>query len=102
MATVEGRRACNNLYFLGDQFNIRFRRDIPTVTQPNNIALNELAKRVLSSIEAAFLAAQDNGECLRKNLCENNKYSRTLESSSKIWIPVWRFVSTSFYRKRLQ
>lgn len=69
---------------------LRMRRDIPTITQPNNVALNELARRVLTSIEAAFVAVNDNGECLRRSLCENNKYSRTLNDRSKIWIPVWK------------
>lgn len=76
-----------------DQINIRLRRDIPTITQPDNVALNELARKILTSIEAAFVAMQDDGECLKKSLCENNKYSRTMQGSNKIWIPVWRYLS---------
>lgn len=73
-----------------DSIDIRLKRNIPTITQPNNAILNELARRVLTSIEAALVANQDEGECLRKTLCENNKFSRTLEDQSKIWVPVWR------------
>ncbi|XP_045469460.1 uncharacterized protein LOC123677064 [Harmonia axyridis] len=69
--------------------NYRNRRDVPKVVDPNNFALNELARRVLVSIEAATLASTDNGVCLRKTLCENNRYSRQLEDTNKIWIPVW-------------
>lgn len=73
-----------------DDPNPRSRRGIPTITQPNNVALNELARRILTSMEAAFVAHQDDGDCLRKSLCENNKYARSLDDRNKIWIPVWR------------
>ncbi|KAJ8924175.1 hypothetical protein NQ315_006966 [Exocentrus adspersus] len=72
-----------------DTFKFRLRRDIPTITNPNNQALNELARRVLTSIEAAMVANNDGGVCLRKSLCENNKYSRSLQSKDKLFIPMW-------------
>ncbi|KAJ8963055.1 hypothetical protein NQ318_018519 [Aromia moschata] len=72
-----------------DTLNFRWKRDIPTITNPNNQALNELARRVLVSIEAALIANNDGGVCLRKSLCENNKFSRTLEGKDKIIIPMW-------------
>ncbi|KAJ8969321.1 hypothetical protein NQ314_001811 [Rhamnusium bicolor] len=65
------------------------KKDIPTITNPNNQALNELARRVLISIEAALVANNDDGVCLRKILCENNKFSRNLDGKDKIIIPMW-------------
>lgn len=73
-----------------DEESFRRRRDVPTINQPDNQALNELARRILISIEAAMVAHQDDGNCLRKTLCENNFYSRTLTSNQKYWVPVWR------------
>ncbi|KAJ3664671.1 hypothetical protein Zmor_000222 [Zophobas morio] len=72
-----------------DTIKFRYRRDIPTITNPHNQALNELARRILASIEAAFIANEDDGNCLRQTLCENNKYSRSVEGNNKILIPVW-------------
>ncbi|CAH1374090.1 unnamed protein product [Tenebrio molitor] len=72
-----------------DPVNLRLKRDMPTITNPNNEALNELARRILTSIEAAFVANDDDGNCLRQTLCENNKFSRSVEGNNKILIPVW-------------
>ncbi|GJQ74259.1 hypothetical protein Trydic_g19160 [Trypoxylus dichotomus] len=71
-----------------DNLNFRFKRN--TKQPPNtNYALNELSRRIILSIEAALIANSDDGMCMKKVLCENNKYSRTLKTRSKIWIPVW-------------
>lgn len=56
----------------------------------NNEDLNELSYRVLRSIEAAMIAEMDSGNCLRRILCEDNRYSKQTNDSRKIWIPVWR------------
>ncbi|KAK5649377.1 hypothetical protein RI129_000406 [Pyrocoelia pectoralis] len=69
--------------------NDRRRRQIPTILHPNNVLLNDLSRRVLMSIEAALIANQDDGNCLRRTLCENNLYSRNLENNQKYWMPVW-------------
>jgi hypothetical protein len=79
----------------GTPVNLRLKRDMPTITNPNNEALNELARRILTSIEAAFVANDDDGNCLRQTLCENNKFSRSVEGNNKILIPVWRYVDFS-------
>lgn len=55
-----------------------------------NSVLNEMSRQVLMSIEALSIADRDGGECLRRVLCESNKYSRTLSGSQKIWLPLWR------------
>lgn len=75
-----------------DESNSRFKRNAQSNTRPSNSQLNDLARRVLISIEAALVVNQDGGVCLRKVLCENNKYSRSLNDKNKYWIPVWRFV----------
>ncbi|KAF5300442.1 hypothetical protein FQA39_LY02241 [Lamprigera yunnana] len=67
----------------------RRKRSIPQISQPNNELLNDVARRVLISIEAALIAYQDDATCLRRVLCENNMYSRTLDSNQRYWIPVW-------------
>ncbi|KAK9880969.1 hypothetical protein WA026_014320 [Henosepilachna vigintioctopunctata] len=73
-----------------NQMNYRSRRNIPlTSSYSNNYSLNDLARRILISIEAATFADKDDGACLRKSLCENNRYSRDLEDGNKIWIPIW-------------
>nr|CAD7204061.1 unnamed protein product [Timema douglasi] len=66
---------------------IRFRRATPP---SSNAVLDEMARRALESMEAFHLAGKDGGECLRRLLCENNRFSRSLEGRDKIWLPVWR------------
>lgn len=76
-----------------DQDNLHFRFKRNPKQRPNdNYALNELTRRIVVSMEAALVANNDGGICLRRILCENNKYSRTLKNRSKIWVPVWRYV----------
>ncbi|XP_063989767.1 uncharacterized protein LOC135169029 [Diachasmimorpha longicaudata] len=55
----------------------------------NNAELNELAHRVLRSIEAAMVAEHDAGRCLRWTLCRDNQHSRSLNTAQKVWLPVW-------------
>lgn len=55
-----------------------------------NSAINDLARRVLLSMESALVTEDDDGNCLRQKLCENNKYSRSLSTRQKVWVPVWR------------
>lgn len=49
--------------------------------------VNEMSRKVLQSIEAAIVAPDDNGNCLKRILCQNNKMKTV--SSNKIWLPVW-------------
>ena len=53
--------------------------------------LNEVSYNVLRSIEAALVADMDFGNCIRRILCENNRYSTQTKDARKIWIPVWRY-----------
>lgn len=56
----------------------------------NNEDLNDLSYRVLRTIEAAIIAETDSGNCLRRILCEDNRYSKGTNDGRRIWIPVWR------------
>ncbi|XP_071055701.1 uncharacterized protein [Onthophagus taurus] len=67
-----------------DNLNFRHKRQAQS-----DININELARKILTSIEAALVANEDKGSCLRLQLCENNKYSRGLNDNGKLWIPVW-------------
>lgn len=51
--------------------------------------INDISRRVLKSIEAVLVANKDNGQCLQKVICENNKYSRKRQDNQKMWIPIW-------------
>ena len=64
---------------------LRFKRD----TSAKQTSLNELSRRILLSIESGLAAGDDDGVCLRRTLCDNNKYSRTLKDNQKFWVPVW-------------
>ncbi|KAG8310092.1 hypothetical protein J6590_071167 [Homalodisca vitripennis] len=60
----------------------------------NHSQLNELAYRVLTSVDK-FLELQEDREarkgCMEYILCDNNKYSRALNDRNKLWLPVWSF-----------
>lgn len=60
-----------------------------------------MSMRVLKSIEVFFTMENDDGECLRQTLCENNRFSRKLKGKDRIWLPVWRYtVSVSYCKRR--
>lgn len=66
--------------------------------------MNELSRRVLRSIEAAFVAEKDYGKCLHQVLCENNKATRHRADNQKIWVPFWgcdKFISNFIFHKEL-
>ncbi|VEN56194.1 unnamed protein product [Callosobruchus maculatus] len=72
-----------------DMFQFRLKRDIPTLVNANNYYINELTRRVLIAIETAMIANSDQGACLKKNLCETNKWSRSLEGKKRIIVPIF-------------
>ncbi|XP_016836835.2 uncharacterized protein LOC103315533 [Nasonia vitripennis] len=70
----------------------RFKRhvfDAHSLNYSGNEELNELSHRVLRSIEAVLVAQADHGMCLRRLLCEDNRFSRDTSGGRRIWIPVW-------------
>lgn len=58
--------------------------------------MNELSRRVLKSIESAFVVEDDNGACLHQVLCENNKATRHRTDNQKIWVPFWGLEKCNF------
>jgi hypothetical protein len=71
----------------GGEMEVRQKREI----QPNqNVAtINELAKRVLKSIDAVLVANEDQAACFQRIVCDNNGFSRGQTDGQKYWIPVW-------------
>uniref|UniRef100_A0ABD2WTB1 Uncharacterized protein n=1 Tax=Trichogramma kaykai TaxID=54128 RepID=A0ABD2WTB1_9HYME len=68
---------------------LQTRPDDPLAFAGGNEELEELARRVMRSIEAALVADADRGNCLRRALCEDNRYSVDRADGQRIWIPVW-------------
>ncbi|XP_026477731.1 uncharacterized protein LOC113383696 [Ctenocephalides felis] len=64
----------------------RTRRDI---TRNSTDDINELGRRILQSFDAVLVASQDEGACLRRIICDNNRYSRTRTDRQKYWLPIW-------------
>ncbi|XP_066994869.2 uncharacterized protein [Anabrus simplex] len=67
----------------------RARRATPHVPEASHEVLNHMAQRVLLSIETLLALQEDDGECLKRVLCENNRYARSLQGNSRVWLPVW-------------
>ena len=61
-----------------------------TVAERSVQSVNMMAQRVLTSMEMFLHMQHDDGECLRQTLCDNNRFSRTLTGTDRIWLPVWR------------
>ncbi|XP_011153166.1 uncharacterized protein LOC105191446 isoform X2 [Harpegnathos saltator] len=83
--------ATNNPPMMMTTGRARVKRDAFPVplSSASNEDLNDLAYRVLRSIEAAMIAETDSGNCLRRILCEDNQYSKVTNDSRRIWVPVW-------------
>ncbi|XP_076263112.1 uncharacterized protein LOC143198057 isoform X1 [Rhynchophorus ferrugineus] len=79
----------NDSEWQDDRLNFRLKRGIPAFSNPSTQALNEMAKRILSSIDASLLAYADNGTCLEKSICLSNQYSTKLPGLNKFILPIW-------------
>lgn len=62
--------------------------------------INNISKRTLQSIEAFVVAKHDKGRCLRKFICENNKFSRKAFDIQKFTIPIFG-ISLSYMSTKL-
>lgn len=62
--------------------------------------INNISKRTLQSIEAFVVAKHDRGRCLRKFICENNKFSRKAFDIQKFTIPIFG-ISLSYMSNKL-
>lgn len=60
----------------------------------SSMQMNELSRNVLRSIEVGLVASRDDGNCLKRVLCENNQLqSSEHRAGSRIWMPIWRYIS---------
>lgn len=76
----------------------RSRRTASSYPLASAEALNAMSLHVLRSVEV-FVAHDDDDDddqCLRQTLCEINRFSRRLEGTDRVWLPVWRWVGDWF------
>lgn len=52
--------------------------------------INNIARRVLDSMDAAVYAKRDNGQCVQREICESNHFSKELKYTRLYWIAVWK------------
>lgn len=91
------------------ELEVRVKRSIDKFTdkQANATAakvsikqINNISKGTLQSIEAFVVAKHDRGVCLRKFICENNKFSRKAFDIQKFTIPIFG-ISLSYMSNKL-
>ncbi|CAO1409168.1 unnamed protein product [Diamesa hyperborea] len=69
------------------ELEVRVKRSI---NKYSNIKMvNDISKRTLQSIEAFIISKDDGGQCLKKYICEHNKFSRKAKDIQKYLIPVF-------------
>lgn len=69
------------------ELEVRVKRSVDHL-DPNIQQVNEISRRALRSFEAFLVARHDNGQCLKKFICENNKFSRKTVDLQKYLIPI--------------
>lgn len=70
------------------ELEVRVKRAIENF-DPNVRRVNEISKRALQSFEAFVVAKDDQGQCLKRFICENNKFSRRTKDLHKYLIPIF-------------
>ncbi|XP_062549007.1 uncharacterized protein LOC134213723 [Armigeres subalbatus] len=51
--------------------------------------INQIARRVLDSMDAALYARQDEGQCVQRVICEGQRMSKELKYTRGYWISMW-------------
>ncbi|KAL9708393.1 hypothetical protein quinque_011911 [Culex quinquefasciatus] len=51
--------------------------------------INQIAARVLDSMDAVAVTGKDEGSCVQRTICDINQYSLQLKYNRKYWIGVW-------------
>jgi hypothetical protein len=84
------------------ELEVRVKRAIEEFPRDNKVIkqINEISKRTLRSIEAFVIAKDDQGQCLKKYICENNKFSRNAFDIQKYTIPIFG-ISLSYLSNKL-
>lgn len=72
--------------------NIRKSRTVNSEPKTMTV-LNSLSSKALATIEGLAMIKNDNIECFQRALCQNSKFSKTLEGPRKLWIHFWRSVN---------
>jgi hypothetical protein len=70
------------------ELEVRVKRSIEKF-DPSAQRANEISKCALRSFEAFLIAKDDGGRCLKKFICENNKFSRRALDLQKYLIPIF-------------
>lgn len=82
------------------ELEVRVRRSVEEFPSVNIKQVNDISKRTLQSIEAFLVAKDDRGQCLKKFVCENNKFSRKAFDIQKYTIPIFG-ISLSYLSNKL-
>lgn len=82
------------------ELEVRVKRAINEQTNENVKQINDISKRTLQSIEAFVISKHDQGQCLKKFICENNKSSRKAIDIQKYTIPIFG-ISLSYLSNKL-
>nr|XP_029728574.1 uncharacterized protein LOC109429721 [Aedes albopictus] len=51
--------------------------------------INEIARKVLDSMDAAVFARRDEGQCVQRVICESQQLSKELKYARGYWMSVW-------------
>ena len=82
------------------ELEVRVKRAIKEHSPDNIKQINDISKRTLQSIEAFVISKHDRGQCLKKFICENNKFSRNAFDIQKYTIPIFG-ISLSYISNKL-
>ena len=52
--------------------------------------INEIARKVLDSMDAAVFARRDEGQCVQRVICESQQLSKELKYARGYWMSVWK------------
>lgn len=69
------------------ELEVRVKRAINNF-DPSVRQANEIARRALRSFEGFVIAKDDEGRCLKKFICENNRFSRRTRDIQRYLIPL--------------
>ncbi|CRK90608.1 CLUMA_CG004310, isoform A [Clunio marinus] len=79
---------------------VRVKRAIEKHTPEVIKQANIISKRTLQTMEAFLMAKEDRGRCLKKFICENNKFSKETFGIQKFTIPIFG-ISLSYISTKL-
>ncbi|XP_066142183.1 uncharacterized protein [Euwallacea fornicatus] len=72
--------------FTTEEYINSYEEDPQPRTSSDSSVANELAKRLLTILDSALIAARDKGRCFKRAICSAAKYSRDLHGNSKLFM----------------